>query len=165
MSTDFNEYFAHYIGLVDSDEVLTAMANNHQEFLKLMAGIDEEKALYRYAEDKWSIKELAAHINDSERIFAYRALRFARNDRTDLAGFDENNFAAFSEADERPFSDIINEFDHTRQSSLALYKSFDATMLNRRGTANNIAIDVKSLGYLIAGHCQHHINIIRERYL
>lgn len=165
MSTDFNEYFAHYIGLVNSNDFLTAIEQNHKDFLELLSSIDEEKSFYRYAEDKWSIKELIAHIIDSERIFAYRALRFARNDKTDLSGYDENNYAVFSGADERSLSDLVLEFDVTRQSSLALFRSFDKEMLERTGTANDIAIDVTSLGYLIAGHCRHHINIIRERYL
>lgn len=165
MSTDFNEYFAHYTGLVNELEVLVAIEKNHQDFLTLLASIDEEKAIYRYADDKWSIKELIAHIIDSERVFTYRALRFARNDKTDLAGYDENDFAAFSGADERPLADLVHEFDVTRQSSLALFKSFDPEMLAREGTANDIKIDVKSLGYLVAGHCQHHINIMHERYL
>jgi hypothetical protein len=165
MSTDFNEYFAHYIGLVDDTAMLAAIETNHREFLKLVAEIDEEKALFRYAEDKWSIKELIAHIIDSERVFVYRALRFARNDKTDLAGYDENAFAIFSGADERPLTDLVHEFDMTRQSSIAMFKSFDQEMLTRQGTANKIKIDVNSLGYLVAGHCKHHIKIIRERYL
>jgi hypothetical protein len=165
MSTDFNEYFAHYIGLVDDQEMLSAIETTHDEFLKLLRELDEEKAMFRYAEDKWSIKELIAHIIDSERIFTYRALRFARHDKTDLAGYDENEFAIFSGADERPLADLIHEFDVTRQSSLALFKSFDNAMLARKGTANKIMIDVESLGYLVAGHCKHHVNIIRERYI
>lgn len=165
MSTDYNDYFAHYIGLVDNTDCLNAIAQNHTDFLNLLNGIDEEKSHYRYAEDKWSIKELASHVIDSERIFAYRALRFARNDKTDLAGYDENHYAVFCGADERTLADLTNEFDVTRQSSLALFKSFDNDMLTRTGTANGIKIDVTSLGYLIAGHCQHHLNILKERYL
>lgn len=165
MSTIYNEYFAHYIGLVNNEEVLEAMQHNKREFLSLIAEIDEEKSMYRYAEGKWSIKELITHIIDSERIFAYRALRFARNDKTDLAGFDENQFAANSKADNRPFTDIAHEFVATRQSSFELFSSFDSEMLSRTGTANEMEIDVTSLGYLIAGHCQHHINVLRERYL
>ena len=165
MSTDFNKYFAHYTGLVDQREMIDAIDENHKEFLALLSTIDEEKALYRYADDKWSIKELVAHITDSERVFAYRALRFARNDKTDLAGYDENQFAIFSGAEERSLADLKEEFDLTRQSTLALFKSFDQEMLAREGTANDIKIDVRSLGYLVAGHCQHHINILKERYL
>ena len=165
MSTDFNEYFAHYIGLVNEHEVIEAITANHQEFLKLLAGLNDEQALYCYAENKWSIKEMIAHIIDSERVFTYRALRFARNDATDLAGYDENAFALHSGADERPLADLLHEFDVTRLSSLALFKSFTSEMLSCRGTANNISIDVKSLGFLIAGHCKHHMNVLQERYL
>ena len=165
MSTDFNEYFAHYIGLVDDKQMIEAMSTNHQAFIKMLKDLNDEQALFRYADDKWSIKEMIGHINDSERVFAYRALRFARNDATDLAGYDENTFAIFSRADERPLADLIHEFDVTRQSSLALFNSFNTEMLSRQGTANNIRIDVNSLGYLIAGHCKHHMNVLQERYL
>ena len=165
MSTDFNEYFAHYIGLVDDKQMIEAMSTNHQAFIKMLKDLNDEQALFRYADDKWSIKEMIGHINDSERVFAYRALRFARNDATDLAGYDENTFAIFSRADERPLADLIHEFDVTRQSSLALFNSFNTEMLSRQGTANNIRIDVNSLGYLIAGHCKHHMNVLQESYL
>ena len=165
MSADYNEYFARYIGLVNDNDLLTAIEVNHKAFLDIVSLISEEKSSYRYADDKWSIKELISHIIDTERIFAYRALRFSRNDKTELTGYDENHFASFCGADLRSLADLIHEFDVTRQSTFALYKSFDRTMLERSGSANGIKIDVTSMGYLIAGHCQHHINILKERYL
>lgn len=165
MSANYNEYFARYIGLVDDQELLTAIEFNYRTFLKTVESISEEKSFYRYADDKWSIKELIAHIIDTERIFAYRALRFSRNDKTELMGYDENHFASFCGADARSLADLNHEFDVTRQSSIALFKSFDYEMLARSGSANGIDIDVTSIGYLIAGHCQHHINILKERYL
>ena len=165
MSADYNEYFARYIGLVDDKELLTAMEVNYNTFLENVEIISEEKSSFRYADDKWSIKELISHIIDTERIFAYRALRFSRNDKTELSGYDENHYASFCRADERSIADLIHEFDVTRQSTIALYKSFDKTMLDRNGSANGIEIGVTSIGYLIAGHCQHHINILNERYI
>ena len=165
MSIDYNEYFGRYAGLVNDDSLTEAMEKNHRAFMALAATIDEERSTYRYGDDKWSIKELVAHVIDTERIFAYRALRFARNDSTALSGFDENHFAAFAGADERAFKDLVEEFDYTRRSSMALYKSFDEEMLQRSGKANGITFDVTLLGYLIAGHCHHHMNVLRERYL
>ena len=165
MSTIYNKYFERYVNLVTQDEYIQALEKNHKAFMSLTASISEEKSAYRYGEDKWSIKELTSHIIDSERVFAYRALRFARNDKTDLAGYDENHYGVFSNADERSFADLVHEFDVTRQSSIAMYKSFDSNMIERIGTANQMAIDVKSLAYLISGHCAHHINILKERYL
>ena len=165
MSPNYNEYFAGYLSLVEADNFPDVLHINHQAFVKLLSAISEDKANYRYAADKWSIKELTSHVIDSERIFAYRALRFARNDKTDLAGYDENHYGKFCAADDRLLADLLYEFDVTRQSSIALFRSFDTEMLKRSGTANNMPIDVKSLAYLIAGHCKHHINILQERYL
>ena len=165
MSIDYKKYFSRYIDLVKEEEIDIALTKNHSNCMKLISSIDEEKATYRYGEDKWSIKELLSHIIDTERIFSYRALRFARNDQTELAGYDENHFAIFSGADDRPFKDIVKEFDYTRLSSIAMYSSFNKEMRTRSGRANGVEIDVSSLAYLISGHCQHHLNILEKRYL
>ena len=164
MSTDFNEYFAHYINLVNNTSAIEALHENHSEFMKLMVTITEVQGAYRYEDNKWSIKEVIAHVLDAERVFAYRAMRFARNDKTDLPGYDENEYTSFSNANQRSVNDLINEFDILRQSSILLYSSFDQTALARRGTANQMAIDVNSIFYLISGHCRHHMNILKERY-
>ena len=165
MSTDFNEYFGHYIGLVNNNSPFDALTKNHNNFMQLLAGMSEEQGLYRYEPNKWTIKEVIAHVIDAERVFAYRAMRFARNDKTDLPGYDENMFTENSGANDRKMADLINEFDVLRRASIALYKSFSTKMLGRRGSANQMVVDVESLIYLISGHCTHHINILRERYL
>jgi DinB family protein len=163
--TNFNDYFKHYIKQVDSIEPILAMEQTHDEFMTLLSSINEARGNYRYADGKWTIKEVLVHINDAERVFAYRAMRFARNDKTNLTGYDENSFANFSQADNRTIADLENEFNLLRQSSIALFRSFDDEMNARTGTANGIEIDVKSLAYLIAGHCRHHGKILKERYL
>ena len=163
--TNFQEYFNHYINQVDSLEPIIALEVTHQEFLTLCENIDDEKGLFCYEEGKWSIKEVIAHVIDAERVFAYRAMSFARNDQNNLAGFDDHLYAKNSRANNRSIDELIAEFNILRQASIALYSSFDEAMWARTGTANGITIDVKSLAYLIAGHCRHHGNILLERYL
>lgn len=164
-ATNFQEYFNHYIKQVDSLEPITALEETHKEFLSLLKNIDNEKGLFRYEEGKWTIKEVIAHVIDAERVFAYRAMSFARNDQNNLAGFDDHLYTKNSGANERLMGDLLAEFDILRRASIALYSSFDKNMWARTGTANGITIDVKSLCYLIAGHSRHHGNILKERYL
>ncbi len=164
MSTDFDQYFQHYLKLVQAGPLLPVLQETHEEFMAQLAGVDDDRGRYRYAPDKWSIKEVVAHVIDTERIFAYRALRFARQDTTALPGYDENHFVEYSGADNRSIAGLKEEFDLVRKASIALYKSFDDRMLARQGTANNMTIGVKPLLYLMAGHGRHHGNILRERY-
>ena len=164
-STNFKDYFNHYIKQVDSLEPIAALEETQQEFLTLFERVDDEKGLYRYEEGKWSIKEVISHVIDAERVFAYRAMSFARNDQNNLAGFDDHLYAKNSGANNRSMEELLAEFDIVRKASIALFKSFDDDMWTRIGTANNITIDVKSIAYLIAGHCRHHGNILQERYL
>lgn len=164
-TTNYTEYFQHYINLVDSLQPLEALADNQSEFIDLVNNVDEERGNYQYEADKWTIKEVIAHVIDAERVFAYRAMSFARSDKTNLAGFDDKFYARNSGANSRQLFVLKEEFELLRQSSIALFNSFEEDMWARVGTANNITIDVKSLAYLIAGHCRHHRNILRDRYL
>lgn len=164
-STNFQKYFNRYIKQVDTLEPITALEVTLPEFLTLLEKVDDEKGLFSYEDGKWSIKEVIAHIIDAERVFAYRAMSFARNDKNNLAGFDDHLYAKNSGANNRSMAELLGEFEILRKASIALYASFDEDMWARTGTANNITIDVKSLAYLIAGHCRHHGNILQERYL
>jgi len=164
-TTNFQEYFNHYIKQVDTLEPITALETTLPEFLTLLEKVDDEKGLFSYEDGKWSIKEVIAHIIDAERVFTYRAMSFARNDKNNLAGFDDHLYTKNSGANNRSMDDLLGEFEILRKASIALYASFDEDMWARTGTANNITIDVKSLAYLIAGHCRHHGNILQERYL
>ena len=164
-TTNFQEYFNHYIKQVATLEPITALEVTLPEFLTLLEKVDDEKGLFSYEDGKWSIKEVIAHIIDAERVFAYRAMSFARNDKNNLAGFDDHLYAKNSGANNRSMDDLLAEFEIVRKASIALFASFDEDMWARTGTANNITIDVKSLAYLIAGHCRHHGNILQERYL
>ncbi|MEO8150625.1 MAG: DinB family protein [Bacteroidia bacterium] len=164
-ATDYPSYYGTYINKVTGDDLITALVINFSETEKLIKTITEENLNYRYAEGKWTIKEILVHLMDAERIFAYRALRFARQDKTDLPGFEENDYAPASKASSRNIDSIMQEFAALRKSTIELYKSFDEEQLNQSGTANNNRITVRSLGYSTAGHELHHIQVIRERYL
>ena len=128
-------------------------------------GFTKSKGDFAYAPGKWTIKQVVGHICDAERIFAYRALRFARGDVAPLPGFDENAWMPAARFDARPLGDLAAELDAVRRATLALLRTFDADALARRGTANNKEISVRALAYVIAGHERHHVGILRERYL
>jgi hypothetical protein len=127
--------------------------------------VPEEKLSYRYAEGKWTIKEIMAHLIDDERIYAYRALRFARNDQTELPGFDQDDYAIESAANERSLDDLLEEFAAVRRSTIALFNSFDERVWTRSGVASGNVMSVRAAAYHIAGHELRHLNIIKERYL
>ncbi len=162
---EYPEGMKNYIEAAKADDLLRGLAASQEFIINFMLGLDQEKLLHRYAPGKWSIKELLVHMMDAERIFAYRALRFARQDKTDLAGFDENNYVGPSKADSRAITSILSEYAAVRQATIELFKNFDDEMLNQTGTANNNRISVRALGYAILGHEIHHLNIIRQRYL
>ncbi|MGB1247407.1 MAG: DinB family protein [Chitinophagales bacterium] len=162
---NFDEYFRYYIELVNKTDIISAMQNNKDEVIALYQSFAQEKGNFAYADGKWTIKELLAHIIDCERIFCYRALRFARNDKTDLRGFDHDEYVKYVNVEKRSISNLLDEFVALRENSLHLFKSFDEEILTRNGTANNLTIDVKSLGYMVSGHCTHHLRVIREKYI
>ena len=163
---NFAEYFQFYINLVDQTlEVATALEQTHKKTNKILDLITEDKGNYAYADGKWTIKELLVHMIDTERIFCNRALRFARNDKTDLPGYDHDNYVPFSGANERSLKDISDEFNVVRLGTIALFKSFTDDMLDRVGTANGNNLTVLSIGFIISGHETHHVNVLEERYL
>jgi hypothetical protein len=127
--------------------------------------LNDESALYKYAEKKWSLKEMLQHLIDCERIFQYRALSISRGDTQNLPGFDEELFAKNSNADERNLEDLVSEYSSVRSSSIILFKSFKAETLSNKGFANGNEISVETIGNLIVGHNLHHLKIIEERYL
>ncbi|UOQ71168.1 DinB family protein [Hymenobacter cellulosilyticus] len=126
--------------------------------------LSDEQARFAYAPGKWSIKEMLVHVIDTERIFAYRALRMSRNDKTDLPGYEQDDYVPASEANERPLSDILAEYATVRAATLSLFRSFSETQLARTGTANGGPASVRALLFIIPGHELHHLRILRERY-
>jgi uncharacterized damage-inducible protein DinB len=162
---DAPAYYQRYLSLVKESELLEAMENSLKSSLSLFASIGKEKEDFRYAADKWTVKEVLSHIADCERIFAYRALRFSRRDSTPLPGFDEKDYAPNANAAGRSLAQIIDEYKAVRRASIELFKYLTPEMLDFRGTANGSAITSRSIGWIIAGHNSHHCNILRERYL
>lgn len=158
-------FYKGYVDHVKDMHVLDAMRNSGKETFELVITIPETKGEYRYQEGKWSIKEVLCHMMDAERIFAYRALRFARNDKTALHGFEENDYAPQANAHSRSIRQIAEEMQRLRATSLDLYQSFTPQMLERTGIANKAEFAVINLGYIIAGHECHHRKVLKERYL
>lgn len=160
------EWYHKYVNLVQFDNVKEAIASNTKTSLSFFESIPDSKWTFRYAAGKWSIKEMVQHIIDAERIFAYRALCFARRDKTPLPGFDENEYAtAAYGADNRTKQDLLEEIKTVRKSIEQLFASFSESDLASVGTANNNPVSVNAIGFIIPGHMQHHINVLQERYL
>ena len=164
-NTEYPKYYANYIDKVQGDDLFAAMQATHRDTQALISSLSEEKLQHRYAEGKWTIKDIIGHLMDAERIFSYRALRFARNDKTDLPGFDENEYVPASNANDRPIHDLLAEFTVVRASTLSLLKSFSEEMLGQIGTANKNPISVRAIAYVIGGHEMHHLAVIKELYL
>jgi uncharacterized damage-inducible protein DinB len=151
--------------LPDDGLVLDHLANNIKATSDFILALPEENLLYRCAEGKWTIKEILVHISDDKRIYAYRALRFGRGDKTDLPGFDQDAYAIHSNANERDIKDILHELASVRQATISLFEAFDAEALMRAGMADGRIMSVRAAAYHLAGHELRHINIIKERYL
>jgi hypothetical protein len=158
-------FYHGYLAAADGTDHLDAIGRASQRFAGVTKAVPAGLEGSRYAQGKWSIKEVVQHVIDSERIFAYRALRFARHDGTALPGFDENQYAAASEADQRPWKDLVQEYLDVSRSTIALVRSFTPDMLLHGGKANGSYITVRGLAWIIAGHCEHHCNVIEQRYL
>ncbi|HVF81004.1 MAG TPA: DinB family protein [Flavisolibacter sp.] len=162
---DVPAWYHRYINEVQEDDLHNAIRSNSETAISFFKALPEEKWTYRYAEGKWSIKEMLQHIIDAERIFSYRALCFARKDATPLPGFDEDSYATASNAERRTKEELVMEFTTLRNSIEQLFASFDEDQLASVGISNNSPISVNAIGFIIPGHVRHHINVIKERYL
>ncbi|MBL7838891.1 MAG: DinB family protein [Cyclobacteriaceae bacterium] len=159
------KYYHHYVMLVQNESLIDALEQSGKQLVSLLSSVPEEMGEYRYEAGKWSVKELICHMMDAERIFAYRALRFARNDSTNLPGFEENDYASEANAHARTLHQLLDEAQRLRQTTIDLFTSFTTDMLQRKGTANKNLVSVINIGYIIAGHETHHRNVLKERYL
>ena len=162
---EYAEFYAGYVSLVEETNIIAALQNQPDEFRHLLAGISPEKEHYRYAENKWSIRELLGHVVDGERVFSYRALRISRGDETPLAGFEENSYVANSNFSETKLADSLEEFATLRQSNVFLFKNLTDEMWRKIGTASDAKISVRALAYIMVGHARHHADILKTRYL
>lgn len=164
------EYAPFYAGYIQnararSADLLHLMIENKEETIYFFKRIPQEKHLYSYADNKWTVLELLQHLIDSERVFAYRALRFSREDKTPLPGFEENDFVQNSRANRRTFDSLLNEFQTVRDASISLFSSFNDDDMKKMGIASNSDMSVRAIGFIISGHSIHHMKIIQERYL
>jgi uncharacterized damage-inducible protein DinB len=163
--TEYAPYYERYVSLVPQGDILETLGRQIEATLALLSSIPEEKGDYRYAPEKWSIKELLGHIIDTERIFAYRALRFGRNDSTELAGYEQDDYGKNNKLDGVSLSELAKEFESVRRSTIYLLQHFDEAAWSRNGVASNNPVSVRALAHIIAGHETHHLNVLRERYL
>ncbi len=157
--------YEKYIELVPQESIVETLKRQMADTLSLLAGMSEEQAGHRYAPGKWSVKQLVGHIVDGERIFAYRALRFARNDKTPLAGFEQDDYVANGGFDRRQMADITREYEQVRRASIELFESLDMEAWQRQGKANDVEVSVRALAWIICGHELHHVGVLKSKYL
>jgi hypothetical protein len=163
-ASEFASYYQGYVSQVPDGNLLAGLEQQGRDTVKLLRGIDEKKAQHRYAEGKWSIREVVGHLIDTERVFMYRALTFARGDQTSLPPFDENAWASTSNAGGRALPELIAEFEAIRAATLTMFRGFGDAEFARKGVANNNPFTVRAVAYIVAGHERHHVKILRERY-
>lgn len=162
--SEYAEFYGTYVDQVPDGDVLELLAAQGESTGRLLAGIGESRAMVRYAEGKWSIKEVVGHLADAERVFCYRALTAARGDRTSLPGFDENDYVARAGFDRHSLAALAADLGRVRRATLSLYRTFSAEEAASRGIANGTEISVRALAWITAGHERHHVRVLGERY-
>jgi len=158
-------YYDRYISLVPGNDVLAALDEQRRQMLLLLSGRTEAEGDLRYAPEKWSLKEVLGHINDTERIMCYRALRIARGDQTPIEGYEQDDYVRNGPFARCPLSDLIEDYIAVRRATVSLLRNLDEAAWTRRGVANKLEITVRALAYVIAGHDLHHRGILEEKYL
>jgi hypothetical protein len=165
LGVEYAPYYAPYIARVPAGDIVETLTRQQAGMVKLIASLAAEQAVFRYAPDKWMTKEVLGHVIDAERIFAYRALRVGRNDKTPLPGFEENDYVTFGNFENREVVDLANDFEHVRTATLDLFRQFTEEAWLRIGVANAFDVSVRALAWIIAGHELHHKEILTTRYL
>jgi len=164
-NNEYDMYYKRYIDNAASIDVIEGLEQNLDSVVLFYSGLAQDKHNYAYAEGKWTPKDVLLHIIDTERVFAYRALRIAREDKTPLAGYEQDDYAITANASKRSLVNIIDEYKAVRQASIALYRSFDSAALEQVGEASGCPISVRAIGYILTGHENHHTQIVKDRYL
>ena len=162
---EYASYYEKYVSQVPGADLLETLERQGAETLALLRGLDEGRAAHRYEAGKWSVKQLVGHLNDTERLFSYRALAISRGDRAPLPGMDQEEWMAGADFDARTLSDLADEFAAVRAATLHLLRHLSPEAWARRGTASDNEVTVRALAYIIAGHEAHHLRVLRERYL
>jgi hypothetical protein len=160
---EFAPFYAGYVQLV-TEEPVAALEAQARATQALLAGLSDAQAGHRYAEGKWTVRDVTGHMADAERVMSYRAMRIARGDATPLPGFDENAYVTVAGADRRPIAELAADLAAVRNATLALFRGLDAEAWRRRGAANGNPVSVRALAHIIAGHERHHVEILRTRY-
>lgn len=160
---EYAEYYDRYISLVEGD-VLPMLDGQPAELRAIFAALPEEKGTYKYAEDKWTLKEVLSHLIDGERFFAYRMLRISRGDKTPIEGFEQDDYIENSNANSRSFDELLDEFDLQRRSNMLFVRNLSDEATQRLGTASGYTVSVRALVYIMAGHVRHHVKTLKERY-
>ena len=161
---EYAPYYDRYISLVSGNDIVTTLESQRRQMLLLLSGRDEADGDFRYAPDKWSMKEVLGHVCDTERIFAYRALRISRGDRTPIEGFEQDDYVRNGPFAQRPLAELIEDYIAVRRSTLTLLRNLDEQAWMRRGIANKNEVSVRAIAYTIAGHELHHRRILEEKY-
>ena len=165
-ATELSEYYQSYLKYVNpEDDLLDLIRKQRDETQQFLSSIDESRGGFAYAPGKWQLKEVAGHVCDTERIMCYRALCFARKDKTPLPGFEENDYTPASNYSERTLQNISAELKTVREATISLIENFSPEMIDHRGIANDVEVSVRGIIFMIYVHQQHHMRIIRERYL
>jgi hypothetical protein len=163
-SNEYAPYYDRYISLVSGDNILDILDDERRKFVLLLSGRSEEDGNLRYAPDKWTVKELLGHINDTERIFSYRALRIARGDQTPIEGFEQDDYVRNAAFNSRSLEEMVEDYIAVRRATVSLFRDLSPEAWTRRGVANNNEVSVRAIAYTIAGHDLHHRRILEERY-
>jgi hypothetical protein len=163
-TTEYNEYYERYVSKVADGDIVETLKNQPAELKALFQNVDEDRGTYTYEEGKWTLKEALSHLIDGERIFGYRALRISRGDETPIEGFEQDGYIENSNANNRCFAELLDEFDLQRRSNLLLIKNLSDEGTQRMGTASGFPISVRGLVYIMAGHVRHHQAIFRDKY-
>jgi hypothetical protein len=161
---EYAPYYARYISLVKGEDILTALDQQRRDTMTLLCGRDEEDGDFRYAPEKWSAKEVLGHMCDTERVFAYRALRISRADATPLEGYEQDDYVRNGPFAHRQLSDLVEDFIAVRRATVSLLRNLDEEAWMRRGIANKNEVSVRGIAYIIAGHELHHRSILEEKY-
>ncbi len=164
-SDEYHPFYKPYIDALGDVELLEMLRRQFVNFPQFLASIPEDKLHYSYGPGKWTVAEVLVHIIDSERVFQYRALRFARNDKTPLPGFEQDEYIPYSGAEQVTKESLVQHYQAVRQSTIALFSTFDEEALMHVGQASGVKMSVRALGFFCCGHQKHHRNILRERYL
>ncbi|MGJ7911871.1 DinB family protein [Neobacillus sp. LXY-1] len=162
---EYPEYYVPYVNLVRDGDLITILKENRSQVSELFHSLSDEDGQYRYAQGKWSIKEVLGHMSDTERVMSYRLLRIGRGDQTPLAGFNEEYFVNGSQVNDFPIKSILNEFISVRTATISLIENMPKSVWENVGNANNLPVTARAVAYILAGHEIHHRNIITEKYL